>query len=191
MDTIKIEADSSKALSIPPGKVGFLWGVTSDNGLKCVVVDGHAVKEGVYEPPYVVRRSCGFLSRNVPTKASYFMEVLDDKDKGKPAEEKKEPAEVTERVPRIPHIINHILNNSGQWYEIHLPADAVTWQMKARGNHTMYYSFSPDHKEYVTLQTSQVLSEDTMPNKGIRSIFVMSDDSAVTVELEVWRECQR
>ena len=85
------------------------------------------------------------------------------------------------------HIINHHLNNANTWYEIKLPIDAVTWQIKARGNYELCYSYSPTHQTYMTLAKGDVLSADTSPNKNINAVYVMCETAGVIVELEVWR----
>ena len=94
----------------------------------------------------------------------------------------------TEEIrPTRPHLINHYLRNANQWYEIRLPTDAVVWQLKARGNHDLLYSFEPSHSTYITLVRGSVLNENTAPNMSIRSIYVMCETAEVTAELEVWR----
>ncbi len=94
----------------------------------------------------------------------------------------------TEEIrPTRPHLINHYLRNANQWYEIRLPTDAVVWQLKARGNYDILYSFEPSHSTYITLVRGSVLNENTAPNMSIRSIYVMCETAEVTVELEVWR----
>jgi len=94
----------------------------------------------------------------------------------------------TEEIrPTTAHIINHHLNNANTWYEIKLPTDAITWQLKTRGNYDLSYSYSPMHQTYMTLTAGDVLSADTSPNKNINAIYVMCDTAGVISELEVWR----
>jgi len=94
----------------------------------------------------------------------------------------------TEEIrPTTAHIINHHLNNANQWYEIKLPMDLITWQLKARGNYELLYSYSPEHQTYMTLATGDILSADTSPNKNINAIYVMCQTAGVIAELEVWR----
>jgi len=93
----------------------------------------------------------------------------------------------TEEIrPTTAHIINHHLNNANEWYEIKLPRDAVTWQLKARGNYELLYSYSPTHQTYMTLTIGDVLSADTSPNKDINAVYVMCETTGVIAELEVW-----
>jgi hypothetical protein len=99
------------------------------------------------------------------------------------------PQEVkTEEIrPTTAHIINHNLNNANTWYEIKLPQDAITWQLKARGNYELLYSYSPTHQTYMTLTKGDVLSADTSPDKNINAVYVMCNTAGVVAELEVWR----
>ena len=92
-----------------------------------------------------------------------------------------------ETRPTTAHIINHHLNNANQWYEIKLPRDAITWQLKARGNYELLYSFSPTHQTYMTLVIGQTISSDTSPNAELNAIYVMCETAGVIAELEVWR----
>ena len=95
----------------------------------------------------------------------------------------------TEEVrPAKPHIINHHLNNANQWSEIKIPRDVVTWQIKARGNHELLYSYSPTHQTYMTLVVGNVLSADTAPNTDIDAVYVMCETAGVIAELEIWRK---
>jgi len=103
-------------------------------------------------------------------------------------EKETAPVTRTEEIrPTSPHIVNHNLNQANTWYEIRIPKDVRTWQMQARGDYDMYYSFEPSHSTYMTLASGAVLSESTAPNMSIRSIYVMSGTSGALVELEMWR----
>jgi len=94
----------------------------------------------------------------------------------------------TEEVrPTKPHIVNHYLSSANQWYEIQLPIDTVTWQLKTRGNYDLLYSFEPTHSTYMTLVRGSVLTENTAPNMSIKSIYVMCETAGIDVELELWR----
>ena len=92
-----------------------------------------------------------------------------------------------ETRPTTAHMINHNLHNANQWYEIKFPRDAIAWQLRARGNHELAYSFSPTHQTYTTLSAGNVLNEDTSPNTDINAIYVMSTEGGIVCELEVWR----
>jgi hypothetical protein len=94
--------------------------------------------------------------------------------------------ETAEIRPKSPHIVNPILTTAGEWYEISFPPEVVTWQLRARGDYDMYYSYDPSHATYMTLNAGQVVSEDTMPNKGIRAIYVMCNTANAVAEVEVW-----
>jgi len=89
-------------------------------------------------------------------------------------------------VPRIPHIINHILPTANTWYEIKMPSNIVTWQMRAREDYDLNYAYVPNPANYMTLTSGTTLSEDTVPNRSIWSIFVRCGTANVVVELEVW-----
>jgi len=99
----------------------------------------------------------------------------------------EKPLPTEEVRPTVPHIINYVLTQANKWYEIKLPKDIVTWQMKARGNYDLYYSYEPSHSTYMTLTSGSVLSEDTAPNMSIQAIYVMSKTAGAVVELEVWK----
>ena len=95
----------------------------------------------------------------------------------------------TEEIrPTTASIVNHYLNNANNWYEIKIPRDVITWQIKARGNYELRYSYSPTHQNYMTLTKGDVLSADTSPNKDINAIYVMCEDAGVVAELEIWRK---
>ena len=94
----------------------------------------------------------------------------------------------TEEVrPTTATMINHHLNNANQWYEIKLPRDTITWQIRARGEYDLLYSFSPTHQTYFTLSSGDTLSSDTSPNEDINAIYVMCETAGVIAELEIWR----
>ena len=87
-----------------------------------------------------------------------------------------------------PHIINHNLTNANQWYEIKISQDVITWQIKARGNYELLYSYSPTHQTYMTLVAGNVLSADTATDKNLNAIYVMCETPNVIVELESWQK---
>ena len=79
------------------------------------------------------------------------------------------------------------MRNANTWYKIDMPKDEIVWQLRARGNHDLYYSFEPSHSTYITLSAGNVVSEDTAPNREIRAIYVMGDTDGMVAELEIWR----
>jgi len=91
-----------------------------------------------------------------------------------------------EKSPKTSHVINHHLNNAGQWYEVKIEPDIVSWQLRARGDHEIYYAFEPTHYSYMTLLAGDSLNEDTVPNKDINAVYVMSNDAGTIVEMECW-----
>ena len=93
---------------------------------------------------------------------------------------------VADIVPRIPHIINFILKDADTWYEIKFPPNTVTWMIKVRGSYDLLYTFEPSGSTYMTLVSGTVLTENTVPNRSIWSIFVRCATADVTVEIEVW-----
>ena len=103
-----------------------------------------------------------------------------------PKIEEPKPVLTEEKAPIYSHIINHNLNEEGHWYEIKLENDIVTWQLKARGNHEILYCFEPSHTTYVSLPAGQTLAEDTVPDRSINAVYVMSETAGIIVELEVW-----
>ncbi len=92
-----------------------------------------------------------------------------------------------ETRPTTASIINHHLNNANQWYEIKLPRDAITWQLRCRNDYNVLYSYSPTHTTYFTLRSGEVLSADTSPNAEINAVYLMCETAEVVCELEVWR----
>ena len=94
----------------------------------------------------------------------------------------------TEEVrPTKPHIINHILIEADKWYEIKLPEDVVTWQMMARGDYDLEYSFEPSQSTTMVLPSGSILNENTAPNMSIKSIYVRSETANSQVDIEMWR----
>ena len=91
-----------------------------------------------------------------------------------------------EVVPRIPHIINQGLPVANTWYEIKLPPNTVTWMMRCRESADINYSYEPSQSTYMTLGAGNVLTENTVPNRGIWSVYVRCPTRAATVELELW-----
>jgi len=93
---------------------------------------------------------------------------------------------VADVVPRIPHIINHILPVANTWYEIKMPPNTIMWILKARGSHDLMYCYEPTNATYMTLPSGETLTEKTVPNRSIWSIFVMCETANETAELEIW-----
>jgi len=94
----------------------------------------------------------------------------------------------TEEVrPTKPHIINHVLTEANTWYEIRLPEDVVTWQMVARGDYDLEYSFEPSQATTMVLPSGSILNENTAPNMSIRSIYVRCGTAGSQVDIEMWR----
>jgi len=100
---------------------------------------------------------------------------------------KEVPVMQTEEVaPAKPHIMNHILTNANQWYQIPIPKDIRTWSMNARGAYDLYYAFEPSHTTYKTLFSGIFLDSDTSPN-NISEIYISSDTAGAVVELSLFR----
>lgn len=98
------------------------------------------------------------------------------------------PVVTEEKRPTRPHIINHRLNEASRWYEIPIPPNVKAWTLKPRGTHELNYSFETSHSTFMTLEKNQVLTQDTLPATVTPwSIYVMSEDSDLVVELEIWR----
>lgn len=187
MSEITLEPNSSKKIEINRGKVGFLWEIESDNPIKCAV-DGVPIPCGYYNPPYVIKNGITLISEKQAS-VIYNMETFDDiyNHSSKEDEFYDMCVNKTEETrPTRPHIINHSLTNANQWYEIRLPKDVITWQLKARGDYEIFYSFEPSHVTYMTLPSGSVLTENTAPNKSIRSVYVSCATAGVVVEIEMW-----
>jgi len=97
------------------------------------------------------------------------------------------PIKTEETPPTTADIINHHLNNANQWYEIKLPKNILTWQIRARQDVDLRYSYSPTHATYFSLKSGEVLGADTAPNSDIDAVYVMCETAGVVVELEFWK----
>lgn len=93
-----------------------------------------------------------------------------------------------ETRPTTAHQINYHLNEANKWYQISLGRNLITWQMRARGDYDLLYSYSPTHQNYFTLSSGNVLSSDTSPNDDLNAIWVMCETANVIVELEGWQK---
>lgn len=92
-----------------------------------------------------------------------------------------------ETRPTTASIINHNLHDANKWYEIKLSRELITWQIRARQNVDIRYSYSPSHATWFTLRSGEILSADVSPDKDINAIYVMSEESEIIVELEYWQ----
>ena len=126
-----------------------------------------------------------YITKTDPIIQNYYVQPSDSQNAIPPFN--YESIKTEEIRPTRPHIINHYLRNANIWYEIKLPIDNRTWQLKARGNYDLFYSFEPSASTYMTLVKGSVLSENTAPNKNINAIYVMCETANVTIELELWR----
>jgi len=98
----------------------------------------------------------------------------------------------TEEIrPKSPQIINHNLTNANQWYELKIPINVVTWQIRCREDYDILYSYSPTHTTFFTLKGGEVLSADTAPKdieqSEFGSVFVMCETAGAIIELEFWQ----
>ena len=191
LKTTTIEPESQEMIEIEPGKVGFLWSITSDKRLKFVIVDDMYIQEGSYNPPFVVKKYVGVFTGGDITKVTYDLQVLGDRDsmfqKRETSEEKVIITE--ERRPKTASIQNYILNDAGTWYEIKIQKNILTWSLRLREEQTpLLYTYDPSHANYATLPAGETLTEDTSPNRGINAIYVMCNTAGVTVEFEVWTD---
>jgi len=187
MVNIEMGANSQKQIKIAPGKVGFLWQAESERPITCAV-DGIPIACGNYKPPFVVKEDIMFISKE-RTKIQYNMETYDDIYVPQAKNREYEPMvqKTEETRPTIPHITNVTLTEADKWYEIRVPPDMVTWQIRARGDIEMRYAFEPSHTTYMTLPAGEVLTEDTAPNMSIRAIYVSCSTANTIVEFELWR----
>ena len=99
----------------------------------------------------------------------------------------KEPMKTQESPPKTADILNHHLNEANRWYEIKLDRNLLTWQIRARQNVDILYSYSPTHATYFTLRSGEVLGADVSPNKDINAVYVMSATAGTIIELEFWK----
>ena len=118
--------------------------------------------------------------------------ISDAKDKTtqsadwRPSATSDDVRKVADVVPRIPHIINYVLKEADTWYEIKFPPNTVTWMIRARTSVDLDYTFEPSGSTYMTLNSGTVLTENTVPNRSIWSVFVRCGTADTTVEIEVW-----
>ena len=128
------------------------------------------------------------ISKNdVPAQQYVYSQVPTTHNDMKEKYVSKQVTKTEEVRPTKPHIINHILTNANTWYEIRLPEDVVTWQLRARGNYELEYSFEPSQTTTMVLPSGAVLNENTAPNMSIRAIYIRSETPASQVDIEIWR----
>jgi hypothetical protein len=180
---LAIKANSYGNVDINQGKVGFLWQVSSDKPID-VLVDGMPIKCGHYMPPFVVKKGVVFNSKT-NARVLYEMEIFNDIHENQ-TKKKKRIIKTEEVAPVKPHIVNHILNNANEWYEIPIPKDIRTWSMNARGNYDILYSFETSHSTYRTLFSGMFLDSDTSPN-NINKIYVSCATAGAVVEIIMYR----
>ncbi len=99
----------------------------------------------------------------------------------------QEPIKVEDLPPTTVDILNHHLNEANKWYEIKLSRNLITWQIRARQDVDIRYSYSPTHTTYFTLKSAEVLGADTSPNTDLNAIYVMSETAGTIIELEFWK----
>lgn len=204
-------------LQMPKNYIGFLYYMANDSFPMKLNIDGEEIdiKEIIapidspklYDPPYIVKNSIKVSAKNETQeekKISFYIdgiaysvltigeETLISEMKGKTEELSQatitSPVNVKEIIPTTAHIINHNLHNANEWYEVKLSHKLVTWQIRARGNHEIKYSYSPTHQTWMSLSAGDVLSSDTSPNADLNAIWVSCETQNVIVELECWQK---
>lgn len=204
-------------LQIPKNYIGFAYYFANDYFPMKLNIDGEEIdiKEIIapidsprlYDPPYIVKNFIKVSVKNETSESktisfytdgiAYSVLTVSEETFIKEIKGEKEelsqatitpPINVKEIIPTTAHIINHNLHEANRWYEIKLPRDIVTWQIRARGDHDISYSYSPTHQTYMSLVSGEMLSADTSPNAEINAVYVMSEEGSVVIELEVWRK---
>ena len=197
-------------LEIPKNYVGFLYYLANNHYPLNLNIDGDKMdirgifapinSPKLFNPPFLVKDFIAVTGSNTTKedkKVSFYADgvaysVLTISEEVMINEIKEKltvlpPVKTEEARPRKPHIINHKLTTSNQWYEIKLPVDGVkAWSLRCRESNDINYKFDSG-STYMTLASGETLSEDTAP-KDINSIFVRSATADVTLEMELWRK---
>lgn len=202
-------------LEMPKNYIGFLYYLANDYFPLKLNIDGEEIeiKEMIapidspklFDPPFVVNKFIKVSATNETTesrKISFYAdgvaysiltiseETFINEIKGEKEELSQAtitpPVNVKEIIPTTAHVINHNLHEANKWYEIKLSHNLVTWQIRARGNHEIKYSYSPTHQTFMTLGSGEVLSADVSPNAELNAVYVMSEKGNIVVELETW-----
>lgn len=197
-------------LQMPKNYVGFLYYIANDYFPMKLNIDGEEINiNGIiasidspqlYDPPYIVKEFIKVSAKNETAEEktiSFYAdgiaysvltigeETLITEMKTKMTE--PPPLKTQETPPTSADILNHHLNEANKWYEIKLPRDLITWQIRCRTNQDILYSYSPTHQNYFTLSAGDVLSSDTSPNTDINAVYVMCETAGVVCELEFWK----
>lgn len=204
-------------LEIPKNHMGFLYYMANDYFPLKLNIDGEEIainqiiapfdSPKLFDPPYLVEKFIKVTATNNTgeTKNMKFYadgiaysiltiseETFINEIKGKKEQLSQAtvgpPVNVKEIIPTKAHIINHNLHDADRWYEIKLPRNLVTWQIRARGSHEIRYTYSPGHETWMTLASGEVLSADTSPNSDLNEVHVLSTEGDIVVELELWKK---
>ena len=196
-------------LEMPKNYIGFIYYFANDYFPMKLNIDGEEVdineiiapidSPQLYDPPYIVKEFIKVSATNTSEESrtiSFYAdgiaysiltlseETLVSEIGGKMGETLMK---TEERPPKTADILNHSLTNANQWYEIKLPRDLITWQIRCRSDHDIRYSYSPTHTTYFTLRSGEVLGADTSPNTDINAVYVMSETAGTIIELEFWK----
>lgn len=195
-------------LEMPKNYIGFLYYMANDYFPMKLNIDGEEVEiNGIiapigspqlYDPPYIVKNFIKVSAINTTKESrtiSFYTygiaysiltlseETLVSEIGGKMGE----TIRTQERPPKTADILNHNLNEANRWYEIKLPKELITWQIRCRSNQDILYSYSPTHTTYFTLRSGEVLSADTSPNRTLNAVWVMCETAGIIIELEFWK----
>ena len=196
-------------LEMPKNYIGFIYYFANDYFPMKLNIDGEEVDiEGIlapinspqlYDPPFIVKNFIKVRATNTTEESrtiSFYVygiaysiltlseETLVSEIGGKMGETLMK---TEERPPKTADILNHNLTNANKWYEIKLPRDLITWQIRSRQDVDIFYSYSPTHITYFTLRSGEVLGADTSPNTDINAVYVMSETAGTIIELEFWK----
>lgn len=197
-------------LEMPENYIGFLYYLANDYFPMKLNIDGEKMdinniiapinSPKLFDPPFLVKNFIKVSATNTTQESkkisfyadgiaysvlSFSEEALIKEIKGKFTE--PPPVKVEDLPPSTADILNHHLNEANKWYEIKLPRDLITWQIRCRDDYDIKYSYSPTHITFFTLKSGEVLSADVSPNSDINAVFVMCETANVVVELEFWK----
>lgn len=197
-------------LQMPKNYIGFAYYFANDSFPMKLNIDGEEIdingiiapidSPKLYDPPYIIKNYIKVSAKNETAEVktiSFYAdgiaysvltigeETLITEMKTKMTE--PPPIKTEETPPSTADILNHHLNEANKWYEVKLPRDLITWQIRCRTNQDIHYSYSPSHATYFTLRSGEVLGADTSPNSDVNAVYVMCETAGVVCELEFWK----
>ena len=197
-------------LKMPKNYIGFLYYMGNDSFPMKLNIDGEEINiDGIispidspklYDPPFIVKDFIKVSAKNETEEEktiSFYADgiaysVLTISEETLISEMKTKmteppPLKTQETPPTTADILNHHLNNANEWYEVKLDRQLITWQIRARQNVDIQYSYSPTQSTFFTLKSGEVLGADVSPNSNINAVYVRSATAGTIIELEFWK----